>query len=80
MGEGGDTEGGGGEETDGKSPPGGIIGGGKNGEAAVLLHLERCAHRQTRRCLQEMKEKYQSLQQELTTRSIKLGNFNVRYV
>ena len=53
---------------------------GKIGEAAVLLHLERCAHRQTRRTLQELKEKFESLQQELNTRSIKLGNYSVRLV
>ncbi|XP_018022795.2 kinesin-like protein KIN-14I isoform X1 [Hyalella azteca] len=41
-------------------------GGGTRGvsEAGVLLHLERCAHRQTRRALQELKEKYEAVLDE----------------
>ncbi|KAF2353508.1 hypothetical protein FHG87_015737 [Trinorchestia longiramus] len=40
-------------------------GGGRTvSEAGVLLHLERCAHRQTRRALQEFKEKYENLLEE----------------
>ncbi|XP_047498113.1 kinesin-like protein KIN-14I isoform X3 [Penaeus chinensis] len=62
----GDAEGGGGGEE------GGGGGGGRPSEAAVLLHLERCAHRQTRRCFQEMKERYEALQHQLNQRAIKV--------
>ncbi|CAL4124624.1 unnamed protein product, partial [Meganyctiphanes norvegica] len=54
--------------------------GGRPSDAAVLLHLERCAHRQTRRDLQELKEAHESLQEQLSQRAIKLDNINRRSV
>ncbi|KAB7495516.1 Kinesin-related protein 2, partial [Armadillidium nasatum] len=38
----------------------------KEGEAGVLLQLERCAHRQTRKVLQEEKQKTKDLQVQVT--------------
>ncbi|XP_071530444.1 uncharacterized protein [Panulirus ornatus] len=49
-------------------------------DAAILLHLERCGHRQTRRTLHDLKEKYETLQHQLSQRSIKLDEINVRTV
>ncbi|KAG7155673.1 kinesin-like protein KIN-14E isoform X2 [Homarus americanus] len=54
--------------------------GGKPEDAAILLHLERCSHRQTRRTLHELKEKYETLQHQLSQRAIKLDEFSVRTV
>ncbi|XP_050695203.1 uncharacterized protein LOC126985012 isoform X1 [Eriocheir sinensis] len=41
-------------------------------DAAVLLHLERSSHRQTRRALQDTREKYEMVRRELTQRGIQL--------
>ena len=54
-------------------------GGGRPSDAAVLLHLERCAHRQTRRDLQELKEAHEGLQEQLSQRAIKFDKLNRRY-
>ncbi|XP_069181334.1 uncharacterized protein [Procambarus clarkii] len=59
---------------------GGRVVGSKPEDAAILLHLERCSHRQTRRTLHELKEKYQTLQQQLSERAIKLDDIGVRTV
>ncbi|XP_069951026.1 uncharacterized protein [Cherax quadricarinatus] len=62
---------------------GGIEGGGrgvKPEDAAILLHLERCSHRQTRRTLHDWKEKYEALQQQLSQKAIKLDEVGVRTV
>ncbi|XP_045127324.1 kinesin-like protein KIN-14I isoform X1 [Portunus trituberculatus] len=49
----------------------------KPSDAAVLLHLERSSHRQTRRALQELREKHDVLRRELSQRNIHIEEVDV---
>ena len=49
----------------------------KPSDAAVLLHLERSSHRQTRRALQDLREKHDVLRRELTQRNIHIEDVDV---
>lgn len=65
-------------DEDGENGVGGGVGGSVGGmmrpeDAAVLLHLERSSHRQTRRDLNEMREKFENLQMRLAEKDVKLN-------
>ncbi|KAK4327180.1 hypothetical protein Pmani_002327 [Petrolisthes manimaculis] len=74
----------GGETVEGRpvppSSPGGDNGGSgggsteRPGDTAILLHLERCNHRQTRRNLHDLKDKYETLKVQLSQRAIKIDD------